>query len=261
MSSRHSRFKTGAPLTFPLSTLKFLMPPSSMLVSCLCVTEDRPAFAPWLLWNLRKQDHVRRQLVVVDSSRDEDAATWEDAGEVVVVRCAPGTSVARKRNLAVEAATGDVVAWFDDDDWQHPRRLSILVAALSKDAGLAGSARGWFVDLARDRAREYVSQRTVIFNGLGVRRAALDGVRFDERRRRAADTAWVAAVGRHSGAPAVVVPDTLSFWLCHAANLSNPAKRYVFPQPISAVRTAVGAEAWGETDAELARLRDRLSHR
>ena len=27
------------------------------LVSCLCVTEDRPAFREWLLWNYRKQDY------------------------------------------------------------------------------------------------------------------------------------------------------------------------------------------------------------
>ena len=76
----------------------------SEFVSCLCVTENRPAFVPWLLWNFNKQDHPSRELVIVDSSR-EPLAPASDAG-VTVVRCAPGTSVARKRNLAVEAARG-----------------------------------------------------------------------------------------------------------------------------------------------------------
>jgi hypothetical protein len=37
------------------------------LVSCLCVTENRSAFIPWLA-ELREQDYQRRELVVVDSS-------------------------------------------------------------------------------------------------------------------------------------------------------------------------------------------------
>jgi len=34
------------------------------LISCLCVTENRPAFLPWLLWNYERQTWARRELVV-----------------------------------------------------------------------------------------------------------------------------------------------------------------------------------------------------
>jgi hypothetical protein len=98
----------------------------------------------------------------------------------------------------------------------------------------------------------------VIFNGLAVRRAALDGVRFDERRARAADTAWVASVRRETRCATRVVPQVLSCWLCHAANISNPVTRYVFPRPLADVGRAIGAADWGETGEELARLRSRL---
>ena len=64
-----------------------------------------------------------------------------------------GTNVARKRNLAVEAARGHWITWFDDDDWQHPRKLSILAAALGDDGVLAGPTQSWFIDLQRARAR------------------------------------------------------------------------------------------------------------
>ena len=228
----------------------------SDLVSCLCVTEDRPAFARWLYWNYRKQDYPARELVIVDSSPEPTTAS-NDAS-VTVVRCAPGTSVARKRNLAVDAARGAVITWFDDDDWQHPRKLSILAAALGADGVLAGSRQSWFVDPARSRARPFDTQRNVIFNGLGVRRAALDGVRFDEDRARAADTAWVASVRRRMRCTARFVPEILSWWLCHAANISNPVTRYVFPHPLADVARAVGADDWGDTDEELAHLRRRL---
>lgn len=235
---------------------KILVPGEPGLVSCLCVTEDRSAFLPWLLWNYRKQDYQARELVVVDSSRESPAL---DEPAVTLVRCPPRTSVARKRNLAVEAACGTLITWFDDDDWQHPRKLSLLAAALGGDGVLAGPKQSWFIDLHRGRARPHEAQRSLIFNGLAVRRAALDGVRFDEQRARAADTAWVASVRRQMRCSARVVPQILSLWLCHAGNISNPVTRFVFPHPLADVSQAVGAPDWGETDEELAHLRSRLS--
>lgn len=226
------------------------------LVSCLCVTEDRPAFLPWLYWNYAKQDYGARELVLVDSS--SELAPVPEGAAVTVVRCPPRSSVAHKRNLAVEAASGSVLTWFDDDDWQHPSKLTLLTASLGDDGVLAGSRRSWFVDLHRGRARPHESARSVVFNSLGVRRAALDGVSFDEGRARAADTGWIAAVRRRSHGAVRVLPHVLSCWLCHAGNISNPARRYVFPHSVATVAGAVGAAAWGETDEELERLRGRL---
>jgi hypothetical protein len=228
----------------------------SDLVSCLCVTEDRPAFLPWLLWNYEKQDYSTRELVIVDSSRTAEPSPCDPA--ITVVRCPPQTSVARKRNLAVEAARGTVITWFDDDDWQHPQKVSILAAALEDGQLLAGPRQSWFVDLHRGRARPHTSQRSVIFNGVGVRREALDFARFDEQRIRAADTAWLVSVQREARCSPVVIGQVLTFWLCHRQNVSNPATKFTFPSSIDAVRDAVGRLAWGETDHAIAQLRDRL---
>src|SRR4051794_9670806 len=63
------------------------------LVSCLCVTEGRVQFWPWLWWNFIKQDHPRRELVIVDSSPEPIAV---DDPRVRVVTATPGTSVAVK---------------------------------------------------------------------------------------------------------------------------------------------------------------------
>jgi hypothetical protein len=96
----------------------------------------------------------------------------------------------------------------------------------------------------------------VIFNGLAVRRDAPHGVRFNGRCPRAEDTVWMASL-RRAGCVPVVVGEVLCFWLCHEHNVSNPARRYVFPHALQAVRDAVGPDAWGDTDDELARLRER----
>jgi glycosyltransferase involved in cell wall biosynthesis len=230
-------------------------PPSGPLVSCLCVTESRPEFWPWLWWGFAKQDHEQRELVVVDSS---PCPLVSDDPRVRVVPAVPGTSVAVKRNLALREARGSVVAWFDDDDWQHPRRLSLLVAALSSGASVAGSLRSWFVHAGDRTARGYDARLGVIFNGLAATRAAIGELRFDEHKRRAADTSWVQALTRGgAGAPAVV-PEVLTWWLCHRRNLSNPAAKYSFPEPLARVRQQIGTADWADTDDHLERLVNRL---
>jgi len=226
------------------------------LVSALCVTEDRPEFIPWLLWNHAKQDHPRRELIIVDSSRE--ALTGSESEDVRVISCAPGTTVARKRNLALRAARGDLITWFDDDDWQHPRKLSILAAALSGGVTLAGSRTGWFLDLRRNRVRPYTSTRHLIFNSIGARAAVAVAVPFDEAMVRASDTAWLTGL-RRTGAATAVIPEILSVWLCHRRNLSNPASRYVFPRPLSDLELQLGHDSWAGTPDQLERLRSRLA--
>jgi len=126
------------------------------LFSCLCVTEDRPAFMPWLLWNFDKQDYEPRELVVVDSSLTPQALPSRP--DLNVVRCPYGTGVAAKRNLALASARGAFLTWFDDDDWQHPGKLTRLGSQLAAGCDLAGGTRSWFVDLAGGRARECSSR-------------------------------------------------------------------------------------------------------
>jgi hypothetical protein len=54
-----------------------------------------------------------------------------------------------------------------------------------------------------------------------------------------------------------IVGDTGFFWLCHDTNLSNPATRRRFPSDLDCLRSRIG-EAWGDTDEQLAALRERL---
>jgi glycosyltransferase involved in cell wall biosynthesis len=116
-----------------------------LLVSCLCVTEGQPAFMPWLLWCFDHQRWSPSELVIVDSSPEPLQIAARD--DIRLVTASPGTGVARKRNLALQEARGDVITWFDDDDWQHPHKLEWLVEALRDGAPYAGSTQGWFVEL------------------------------------------------------------------------------------------------------------------
>jgi FkbM family methyltransferase len=225
-----------------------------MLFSTLCVTEDRPAFVDWVLWNFDKQDYAQRELVVVDSS--DGPSSYDGIPQVRVVRAPPGTSVPAKRNLALAAARGELVTWFDDDDWQHPRKLSLLADALERRL-VAGTRRSWFVDLRTGAVAPFQLNQGLLFNSAGCRRTVFDGVPFDERRTRASDTPWMLAVRRKARGSEALLDTPLFFWLSHAHNLSNPAGRRGFTRPIDDVRTAIGAVDWGDTDEQLALLRNR----
>jgi hypothetical protein len=226
------------------------------LVSCLCVTEGRSAFIPWLLWGYDRQTWRDRELIIVDSS----PAPWRtDRPDVRVIAAPPGTNVPTKRNVALAAASGTWAAWFDDDDWQHPQRLALLVQALADDprATFAGGTRSFFVDLHGHSCRNYDGYGTIIFNGAGFRREAAQAVRFNEAQRRASDSGWMQAVAARGGRR-LVAPQILTAWLSHEQNISNDRKRWRFPLPLSALRDEVGGAMWADTDARLAALRSEL---
>src|SRR5690606_37828266 len=90
-------------------------------------------------------------------------------------------SIAAKRNLALARANGDYVAWFDDDDWQHPERLATLMRAMSPSVDVVGAKRGLFVDLGGRGFAECSTTLWPIFNGALFRRDAVAGAKFDVR--------------------------------------------------------------------------------
>jgi len=209
---------------------------------------------PWLLWAYDRQSWQSKELIIIDSSKETFQPNRRD---VRVISSSPGTSVPAKRNMALAAATGDLIAWFDDDDWQHPERLRILVEALPARAPFAGATRSWFVDLYTERCRPYHGHGNIIFNSAIFRRELVQKVPFDEQRRKASDTIWMRAITAHSGRGAVLKAPDLMLWLSHDTNISNPRSVRPFSDDIASIKRQLG-EAWGDTDRELERLRAKL---
>ncbi|MDR4467891.1 MAG: glycosyltransferase [Nitrospira sp.] len=213
---------------------------------------------PWLLWCFDRQTWPLRELVIVDSSVDPIVITGRP--NVRVVPMPFGTSIPRKRNQALVEARGEIIAWFDDDDWQHPDKLSVLVGALDEDVSFAGSNRGWFVDLIHSKCRPYVGpKKLVVFNNAVFRRGAVQDCCFRENLPRASDTIWMQEVRKHTQElGAVVQRDDLFFWLCHQRNISNPVSKRRLTQKLTVLKDRVDREAWGNTDDALDALRERV---
>jgi glycosyltransferase involved in cell wall biosynthesis len=202
-----------------------------MKISCLAVT-NRPAFRPWLLWNYEKQTHTDKELVIVEGCNDLVAA----------------------RNEALAKATGHAVAWFDDDDWHAPDRLTLLSHRLLwNDNAVAGSRAGLFVDLLTGWGCEVERTGGVFFNNAGVRwfpglPRFTEGPAEDVRWLNIAEsTGWSEGGASHA-------------WLCHGENVINHRLRHEYPMaPDEVVAFFGGAEAWQDTTERLVELRETLA--
>ena len=229
------------------------------LVSCLCVTENRQAFMPWLLWCFDRQTWTQRELVVIDSS--DEPWKFSNRGDIRVISVAPGTGVATKRNIALREARGEILSWLDDDDWQHPNKLEILVDALQEGSVYAGSKSAWFVDLFTHQCSRYQGLNgQIIFNSGGFLRSAVQSIRFPENARKASDTKWLQSLkARHCRSPKIITNELLFFWLCHSQNLSNPAGKNRSTHSIDKLKRLIGPDAWLDTDEHFDVLSDRLN--
>lgn len=195
--------------------------------------------------------------MIVDSSPQPFGVLGRDDVRLLI-GWPQGTSVGRKRNLALKEASGEIITWFDDDDWQHPEKLSWLVEALRHGAPYAGSCRAWFVDLMASRCVPYKGRRQV-FNSAGFRRKAVLPFRFPENLGKGSDTSWMRDLAARFYDKAVIIErEDLFFWLCHQNNVSNPAKSKRFPERLQVLKDKIGADAWGDTDEALNALRMRL---
>jgi glycosyltransferase involved in cell wall biosynthesis len=172
-----------------------------------------------------------------------------------------GATVGSKRNIAIHHAHGELVTWFDDDDWQHPRKLELLAGGLSNHSACIGTCTSWFVDLVSLRCARYVEPyRRLIFNGTLFRREEAFNVRFSTSLLRASDTLWMREFAkRHNTNRSNQTREDLFFWLCHERNISNPAPKRAFPQRLDILRGHIGNDYWGDTDFQLEALRSRLS--
>lgn len=117
-------------------------------VSALCITRDRPEFADWLAWNLNKQTRQADEVILVDSGQRKMVLEDFPRG---MNRIYPdrGLVPSDARQVAQDAATGDVIIWYDDDDWYPAEKNELLVAPLEENPELLATEMypAWWFDL------------------------------------------------------------------------------------------------------------------
>jgi O-antigen biosynthesis protein len=138
------------------------------LVSCIMPTYNRRSFLPLALSAFLAQDYPRKELVVVDDGTDGVSDLLCGKDFVRYLRLPARTSIGRKRNLACEAASGRIVAHWDDDDWHGSGRLRHQVGPLlAGKADVTGLEDSFELDLSAGcfwRTKPALHQRMFVGN-------------------------------------------------------------------------------------------------
>lgn len=103
---------------------------SGPLVSCIMPTADRRRFVTQAIRYYQQQDYHPRELIIVDDGQDPVSDLIPADSDIHYIRLEGKTALGRKRNTACEAATGDIIVHWDDDDWMADWRLSYQIKAL-----------------------------------------------------------------------------------------------------------------------------------
>ncbi|MGJ5817041.1 glycosyltransferase family 2 protein [Paludibaculum fermentans] len=148
--------------------------PQGHLVSAVCPTRaSRIEYLPTAIRCFQNQTYQHRELVIV--SEDDVTAVIPSDTRIRLLRCPPGLTLGLKRTIGAEAASGDVVAHWDDDDLYHPARLSEQQAILTPDKPITGyrSIRFYSVVDGHARAYHYHDDALVLGTSITYRRSVL----------------------------------------------------------------------------------------
>lgn len=114
------------------------------LVSCIMPSIPRPlalqptAYQCWL-----RQDYPNRELIVVSEGLPGQVRSPLDR-RVRHVQVAPSLTTGERRNLACEAAAGEIIIHWDDDDWSAPDRITAQMEHLNSSGADVAGHRGMF---------------------------------------------------------------------------------------------------------------------
>ncbi|WP_091743275.1 glycosyltransferase [Phenylobacterium immobile] len=126
------------------------------LVSCIMPTANRRAYMPHAIDYFLRQDHAERELVILDDGEDAVADLIPADPRIRYLRETRRRTTGAKRNACVEAARGEVIIHWDDDDWYAADRISRQLAALEgADADLCGMESLLFFDPMAEKAWLY----------------------------------------------------------------------------------------------------------
>jgi hypothetical protein len=122
------------------------------LVSAMMPTFDRRPFIPRAIAQFLRQTYPNRELIVVDDGTDPIEDLLPPDARIRYLRLPGRATIGVKRNAACEAAHGEIVIGWDDDDWYAPDRIARQVAPIvGGRADAVGLTESLMLDLLSDR--------------------------------------------------------------------------------------------------------------
>lgn len=109
----------------------------SPLISCLCVTRGKPQLLMRAIKCFFAQVYLNKELIIVYESNDfstKEVCEREACDQVRILEVpeSPKRTLGYLRNRSIEAANGEFICQWDDDDWYHANRLNGQFNAIRK---------------------------------------------------------------------------------------------------------------------------------
>jgi glycosyltransferase involved in cell wall biosynthesis len=204
---------------------------SSPLISCIIPAYNGEAYLSHALDSILAQTHRPLEIIVVDDgSTDATPAIATAYGPQVRYVCQANAGPAAARNLGLQEARGELIAFLDQDDVWHPdklsRQLSRFEARPELEACVAHVSLFW-VSAMRPNESRFQGHRLsrplpgYITGTLLARRATFDKVgRFNPALRYGDAADWFLRAAE-KGVVQELLPDVLLHHRVHGSNLAT----------------------------------------
>lgn len=175
-----------------------------MRISALVVTKNRPHFRDWWTWNILKQSRLPDEIIVVESSDLDDDEVIQASADIQerlkpyvkfvnIVFMPPTTVTGEARQAALEEAEGDVITWWDDDDWYHPDQIREIERGFQQGClSVVVFPSPWHLRLSDMRLIRVDSIREVtLIAACGIHGDLAQRFEFDPERTTGEDVGWL----------------------------------------------------------------------
>ena len=134
-------------------TNKKKLPFVSILVP---TTANRKAFLPQLFRCIVRQDYEGEKEIIILNDVDNESINIPKNINFRLINCKFKSTLGYKRNLLNNEAQGDILIYFDDDDYHMPTRINHTVQSLINGKNLiAGSSRSFVFRISNQSIYEY----------------------------------------------------------------------------------------------------------
>lgn len=141
------------------------------LVSCVMPTYNRRTFVPRAIQYFLSQDYPSCELVIVDDGTDPVEDLVPEDNRITYYRLPKKISLGTKRNIGCSLAAGDIIVWWDDDDWYGNHRISYQVSPiLKKDADITALKQSLIYSVGDNQfwsCKQDLTEKMFLFGVLG----------------------------------------------------------------------------------------------
>lgn len=204
---------------------------SGLDISCIVPVYNGERFLAEALDSILAQTHQAFEIIVIDDgSTDGTPEIVASYGELVRYEQQENAGPASARNVGLDLACGDLVAFLDADDLWHREKLALQLARFQQRPELRfvlGHVENfWMPELRDEEARigDHQLKRPLpgyVFQAMLARRSVFDIVgRIDPRLRISEDSDWFSRA-QACGTVMEIIPETVVYRRFHSANISR----------------------------------------